>query len=159
MNDQDRPRVRVIALGNPMASDDGAAMEAARRLPPRDGVEVVLAGRPGPGLLDLLDPSVPTVVLDVVRLGVPVGSVVELPLSEVSTASVDGKPLSSHGLGVPQALAMAEALGRVLPPGLFVGLGARVFEPGTELSREVGLAVDDLIAAAQGAIEALYEPV
>ncbi len=96
-------------------------------------------------------------VLDVVRMGVPIGSVVELPLAEVSTASVDGKPLSSHELGVAQAMAMAEALGRALPPGLFVGIGARVFEPGTELSREVALAVDDLIAAAQGAIAALDE--
>ncbi len=152
-----KPRVRVIALGNPMASDDGAAMEAARRIPARLGVEIVLAGRPGPGLLDLLDPEVPTVLMDVVRMGATTGAIIELPIAEVATASIDGKPLSSHGLGVPQAMAMAAALGRSLPRGIFLGLGAREFDPGTELSRDVEVALDDLVTAVEGAIDALLE--
>src|SRR5690606_29930488 len=110
-------RVRVLALGNPMASDDGAAIEAAQRVAPRPGVEIVIAGRPGAGLLDLLDPDVPLVLVDVVRMGGKIGSVVELPLAEVQRASVDGKPISSHGFGPAQALALAEALGRPLPRG------------------------------------------
>ncbi|MBI4604875.1 MAG: hypothetical protein HY721_23175, partial [Planctomycetes bacterium] len=44
------PRTRVVALGNEDARVDGAALAAAARLPP--GLEVVLAGRPGLGLLD-----------------------------------------------------------------------------------------------------------
>lgn len=157
LSDPEKPRVRVIALGNPLASDDGAALEAARRIPSREGVEIVLAGRPGPGLLDLLDPDVPTVLMDVVRVGAVVGAVVELPLSELASASIDGKPLSSHGLGVAQALAMAKALGQPLPRGMFLGLGARCFDPGTTLSREVEQAIFDLCTAAEAAVDALLE--
>lgn len=151
------PSVRVIALGNPMASDDGAAMEAARRLPPRPGVEVVLAGRPGAGLLDLLDPDIPTVLVDVVRLGVAVGAVLELPLANVEEAAIDGKPLSSHGFGVVQALGLGATLGRPRPRGIFIGFGGRVFEPGTALSHDVAIAVSDLTTAIDAAVDALLE--
>ncbi len=151
------PRVRVIALGNPMACDDGAAMEAARRLPTREGVEVVLAGRPGAGLLDLLDPDVPTVLVDVVRLGATSGTIVELSLADLASASIDGRPISSHGFGAAQALELAEALARPLPRGIFLGFGGRELGPGTTLSPEVALALDDLVTALEAAVGALLE--
>ena len=66
--------IRVIGLGSEMARDDGAALEAARRLSSDVDVEVLLAGRPGAGLLDLFDARRPTVLLDVVRTGAPPGS-------------------------------------------------------------------------------------
>jgi hydrogenase maturation protease len=149
------PRVRVIALGNPMASDDGAAMEAARRVAHRDGVEIVLAGRPGAGLLDLLDPSIATVLVDVIRLGARAGSVVEMALADVPGATIDREPITSHGFGVAQALELAQVLDRPLPRGIFVGVGGRVFDPGTELSADVAGAVEDLVTAVEAAVDAL----
>jgi hydrogenase maturation protease len=139
-----------------MACDDGAAMKAARILMASDPeLEVILAGRPGPGLLDLFDPDVPTVLLDVVRLGCAAGNVVEMALADVAGATIDGKPLSSHGFGVAQALRLAEALGRRLPHGIFIGLGGRRFEPGDQLDPEVASGIEDLVEAARGAIAAL----
>jgi hydrogenase maturation protease len=148
-------KVRVVALGNAHASDDGAALEAARRLRAEDSVEVVLAGRPGAGLLELLEPRLPTVLLDVVRLGAYAGSIIELPLDQVADASIDGHPLSSHGFGVGQALRLARELGRALPRGVFVGIGGARFEPGDARSAEVEARIDALVAAAQGAIDEL----
>lgn len=147
--------VRVIALGHELASDDGAALVAARRLSDEPGVELVLAGRPGAGLLDLLDPSVPTLLLDVVRLGAAAGAVVEVRLEDLPDASVDAKPLSSHGLGAAEALRLAGALGRALPPGIFLGIGGRRFEPGAVIDPEVEAGIDDLVTAARAAIAAL----
>ena len=148
-------RVRVIALGSPMARDDGAALRAGERLL-EEGVdaEVVLAGRPGPGLLELLEPEVPTVLLDVVRGPAP-GSVVELGLDEVVGASLAGGALSSHGLGVAEAFRLAEALGRTLPPGRFLGLAGAEFGPGEAPEPAVAAGIEELVAAARDAIEAL----
>ena len=147
--------VRVIALGHELASDDGAALLAARRLKGEPGVELVLAGRPGAGLLDLLDPDVPTVLLDVVRLGAAAGSLVELRIEDLAMASIDAKPLSSHGFGAAEAFKLAAALDRRLPPGIFLGIGGRRFEPGTALDPEVEAGIDDLVTATRAAIEAL----
>jgi hydrogenase maturation protease len=149
--------IRVIALGHELASDDGAALVAARRLADDPGVELVLAGRPGAGLLDLLDPSVPTLLLDVVRLGAAAGAVVELRLEDLPSATMDAKPLSSHGLGAAEAFRLGGALGRVLPVGIFLGIGGRRFEPGAELDPEVEQGIDDLVTAARAAIAALRD--
>jgi len=150
-------RVRVIALGSEMARDDGAALAAAARLTPDPHVDVVLAGRPGAGLLDLLEPDVPTLVLDVVRQGATPGGVLRLRLEELATATLDGKPISSHGLGVAQAFRLAEALDRPLPRGLFLGIGGQSFEPGDEPTPEVARGVGDLVTAAERAIAELWE--
>lgn len=145
--------IRVIGLGNEMARDDGAGLRAARLLEGEEDVEVVLAGRPGAGLLELLDPARPTLLLDVVRAGASPGAVVELPLLELGGATLGGEPLSSHGLGVAEALKLAEALGRELPRGVFLGIGGARFDPGDALSLEVEARLGDLVTAARAAIE------
>jgi hydrogenase maturation protease len=137
--------VRVLALGNEMASDDGAALVAAGRHQAELGVEVHLLGRPGTGLLDWLDPEVPTVVLDVVRQpNLEAGEIVEMRLADVPDRASDLWPVSSHGLGLPQALQLARNLGRPLPEGLLVGIVGKHFGPGTELSPEVQRALPTL---------------
>ncbi|HJL18932.1 MAG TPA: hydrogenase maturation protease [Sandaracinaceae bacterium LLY-WYZ-13_1] len=156
MTEPPTERVRVIALGNELAGDDGAALIAARRLAERaPGLEVLAPGRPGPGLLELLDPDRPTVLMDVVRQGVAAGAILELPLDELATAAIDAERVSSHGLGVARALRLAEALDRPLPRGIFVGLGGRRFEPGPRMDPDVEEAIDDLVEAARAAAEAL----
>lgn len=150
--------VRVIALGNELACDDGAALEAGRRLKAqRPELDVVLAGRPGPGLLDLLDPARPTVLMDVVRTAGAYGHIVEMALADVATASLDAKPVSSHALGVAETLRLAASLNRPLPPGIFIGIAGRRFDPGDELDPEVATCIDDLVAAASAAVDALTE--
>lgn len=148
------PRVRVIALGNLWARDDGAALRAAERLH-GDALEVLLLGRPGPDLLDAIDPAHPVLILDVVRRGASPGQVIELRIRDLSHATVDGEPLSSHGLGVAQAFRLAEALGRALPRGRFLGIGGRRFDPGGELTEEVQSSLDAYVARAEEAIDAL----
>lgn len=145
--DVDRPR--VVALGNRFASDDAAALCVAERL--RDeGLEVVLAGRPGAGLLDLFDR--PCVLLDVVRHGVSCGALVELPLADLAEAALASPSVSSHDLGPASALRLGVALGRPTPRGVFLGLGGRTFGPGEALSPEVEAALDAFAHAARTAL-------
>lgn len=147
-------RPRVIALGNAVRGDDGAALLIAARIP-ADQAEVLLAGRPGPGLLDLFDPATPTVLLDVVSAGLAPGTLVRLDLAAVPDAAVAGGRASTHGLGPAHALQLGRALGRELPRGWFVGVEGASFEPGAPLSPEVEQALDAFYAAAMAAVEDL----
>jgi hydrogenase maturation protease len=149
--------VTVIALGSRTACDDEAALLAAERLGERLGarVRVVLAGRPGPGLLDLLDPATPTVVLDVIAAGLRGGEVIRVPLRELPKAAVAGRPVSSHGLGPAEALRLAQSLGRVLPEGTFVGIEGVRLTPGAGLDPAVRDGIETLVERAAAAVHEL----
>ena len=128
-------RVRVIALGSPVAGDDAAALRVLDSL--TLDVDRIPAGRPGPGLLDLLSPDEPTVLIDVIRAGLDPGSIVTLPLEELIDATISDKQVSSHGFGPSEALRLGKALGRSFPPGQFVGIEGECFETGIGLSDRV----------------------
>lgn len=154
-------RVRVIALGNEAAGDDGAALAAAQ-IAGRSGdvdvdgdIDVILAGRPGVGLLDLLDTSAPVVLVDVVRTGARPGALVELPLAAIVDRAVASAPASSHGFGPAEVLALAHGLGRALPRGVFLGVEGARFEAGAPPSEGVAIAIPALAAAIRRAAEAL----
>lgn len=147
-------RVRIIALGNDMAGDDAAALEATRRLEARlialgsDGeLDMILAGRPGADLLDLLPADVPTVLVDVTRSGAAPGTIFNLALSELNDAITGERQVSSHGFGPGEALRLGKALGRALPSGRFVGVEGGRFDVGAGLSPAVAGALDAMIAA------------
>jgi hydrogenase maturation protease len=137
-------KVRVVVLGSPHGGDDEAALLAADGLP--DGLEVVRAGRPGAGLLDLLEGGAPTVLVDVVRAS-PAGRVVTCPLADLPDAAHASPHLSSHGFGAGEALRLGRVLGRALPPGVFVGITGERFGVGEAPSPEVTAALDALRAA------------
>jgi len=149
--------VTVIALGSRTLCDDEAALLAAEQLGELlgEGARIVLAGRPGPGLIDLLDPRVPTVVLDVVSAGVAAGEVLRIPLADLCGAAVAGHPLSSHGFGPAEAFALAQSLGRALPPGVFLGIEGHRLTPGTGLDPAVRDAIPDLVEATAAAVREL----
>lgn len=149
--------VSIIALGSRTACDDEAGLLAAEQAGRRLGerVAVNLAGRPGPGLLDLLDPRVPAVVVDVIAAGLEPGAIVTVPLAELTTAAIAGKPLSSHGLGPAEALRLGEVLGRRLPPGRFVGIEGHRLVPGQGMDPRVGEGIVALVDAIALAVDAL----
>jgi hydrogenase maturation protease len=140
-------RARVIALGNEAAGDDGAALAAARAAAEGSEIEVVLAGRPGVGLLDLLEAGTPVVLVDVVRSGAAPGTLVEIPLDAVADRAVLAPFTSSHGFGPGEALALARSLGLPLPRGVLIGVEGARFDAGAPLSPAVEEAVPMLAAA------------
>jgi hydrogenase maturation protease len=142
--------VRVIALGNPHAGDDGAALRAVVELD--DHAEVVRAGRPGPGLLELLSGNGAVVLVDVIRSGAAPGTVVSCPLDDLVDSAVATSSVSSHGFGPAEALRLGRALGRGLVPGCFVGIEGACFEPGAGLSASVRAAMPELVRAVRAAL-------
>jgi len=125
----------VVALGSEAASDDAAALRVVSMLP--STIECQLAGRPGASLLDLLPKDRPVVLLDVTRSQAAPGSLVKIPLGELTQATLADPQVSSHGFGPSESLRLGQALGRTLPHGFFVGIEGERFEVGMELSPAV----------------------
>ncbi|MFO7562360.1 MAG: hydrogenase maturation protease [Enhygromyxa sp.] len=155
-------RVRVIALGSPHGGDDEAALAVARALAnanaePDPEVELILAGRPGAGLVDLLDTAAPIVLLDVVRSAASAGTIVELPLHELHERALAADQVSSHGFGPAEALRLAAALGRPLPRGCFLGIEGQSFDLGAAPSPAVRARLPEFERRARAAIAKLAE--
>ncbi len=154
-------RVRVIGCGNRDRRDDAAGILAVERVAP------TLAGLPDVDVcatataldvVELLEGIDAAVLVDAVRsqeAGTPPGTVV-LGTSGVP-ASVRAS-LSSHGLGLAEAAALAAAVGRG-PRIVFVGVEAADTSHGAEPSPEVAAAIPRMAAMIEAEVRALRSPV
>lgn len=99
----------MIGVGGPLG-DDAVGLHVARRLaaaPLPEGVRVLARERAGIDLaLDLREAEV-AVIVDALRAGGRPGQVRRLPPAALARSAAT----STHGLGVADALALAEALG------------------------------------------------
>ncbi|MEW6046729.1 MAG: hydrogenase maturation protease [Bacillota bacterium] len=118
MTGQRAPRVRVIGVGNPFAGDDGAGIEVVRRLRAEGldpEVEAVEAGD-ATVVIDALQGVKKAVVVDAaVRQGpagavgdrrYEAGQVIRLTPEQLSRTGLT--PLSTHGVGVADAIRLAQ---------------------------------------------------
>jgi hydrogenase maturation protease len=146
-------RVRVIGCGNPEAGDDAVgllAVRAARARLPSD-VDVVEA-RVAIRVVDLLEDAGAVVLVDAVRA--PSGARAAGALVRAVGGS-DGLPaelrgsISSHGLGVAEAVGLAAALGS-LPRVVFLGLEVGDLTNGRGLTPAVTAALPSLVDAIVG---------
>ena len=131
--------MRIICCGNPERGDDGAGALVAARL--RElGVEAETRTGEALELLEAWRGADSVTVVDAVETGAPAGTVW---LWDGWQASFPLRSLTStHGLGLAEAFTLARVLGR-LPGRLRVyGIEGRRFEPGTEASPQVKLAVE-----------------
>ena len=141
--------VLVLGLGNPLQADDGVGCRVAealeeRQLPP--GVEVMDAGTPGVGLINLLEGRQRAIIVDAAEMGRPAGEVVRFrPEDVVLTGSTER--FSLHRTAVADALALAHALNLPLPEIVFFGVQPGYVGWRDELSPEVAAAVPGLVAA------------
>jgi len=139
--------VVVIGVGNDLRGDDGAGLEAARRVrecEPPPSIKVRLHEGEAVGLLELWDGADAAVVVDTVRSGAPPGTIHRLDATHEPLPSL-ARRASSHTIGVGEAIELARVLG-TLPSGLLVyGVEGIQFETGTGLSDEVAAALDPLV--------------
>jgi hydrogenase maturation protease len=149
--------VRVIGVGTPFG-DDRAGLEIAARVAaaaPR-GCDVVATERPGSELIELLHGSGATILLDAVRSGAAAGTIHDLPLDDLAPPR---PAMSSHGIGIAEALALARVLG-YRPRGRFIGVEAgpaetRAADPlGADVAAAIGVAVQRV----RGWVELYCEP-
>jgi hydrogenase maturation protease len=144
------PRVRIVGCGNLDAGDDAAglvAVDRVRSLVPSD-VEVVTAPT-ALHVLDLLEGADNVLLVDAMRTsagGRDPGEVVR------AASGPDGFPmalrssLSSHGLGLAEAVGLAAALGPV-PNVVFLGVEVGDVRAGHGLSPAVEAALPALVEA------------
>ena len=139
-------RVKVVALGNSTASDDGLALRAlerlrARGLPP--GVELVSAERDPLRLVEEVEGCEKLVVLDAIYTGAsPPGTLHKFRFE----GEVQERPLTLHRLDGLTALGLALALAKRTPKEVvIIGLEPKDLGPGLSLSPEVERRLDALV--------------
>jgi hydrogenase maturation protease len=141
--------ISIIGIGSPFG-DDSAGLEAARRLSaaPPPGATVVCADRPGVGLLDLLEGADAAILIDAIRSGARPGTLRDVDLRRAG--AIVSSVVSSHEIGVGEALALARALERLPSRGRFLGIEApRAASRGAALSPAVERAVGRAVARAR----------
>ncbi len=102
-------RIRVIGIGSPHGDDAvglAVAEAVAGGLP--EGVELRVRERPGLDLADDLGDADAVVIVDALPGAGAPGRIQEVDPARLAAR----RELSSHGLGVGEALALADALGR-----------------------------------------------
>jgi len=144
-----RRPVVLLACGEPLRGDDGAAIRALELLPAwaSEAATVREAGRLEVELL-LDAPEDAAVILADAALGVASGRVVVVALDAVARSAAGGAaPASSHSLPPDQVLALAEELRGSPLRGSFVGIGASTFGLGEGPSGAVAAALPEFAAA------------
>lgn len=148
--------VRVIACGNPDAGDDAFGFAVGRELA-RRGVDVVFARAPF-DVLDRLDDVDVAIVIDAVRTpggGRPLGTLIRAEADDDGRLPAELRSsLSSHGLGVGEAIGLAGALGRA-PRVVVHGVEAGDVTIGSPLSAAVQGAVPQVVSAVLAEVERL----
>ncbi len=132
----------IIGCGNRERGDDAAGIFVAERLRELGFPSMIQSGD-ALSLIELWRRSQRVIMVDAVRTGAAIGTVSAWDLSCFSPAI--SSPVSSHGLGVAEAIALAERLG-CLPRQLCVyGIEGRRFDVGDEMATEVKSAVQNLV--------------
>jgi hydrogenase maturation protease len=142
--------MQIICCGNPDRGDDSAALLVAQYLL-ASGIQAEIQPGDALDLIESWDESGEVIVVDATVTGAAPGTVRvwdgALP-SQVVTGSA-----STHGLGVAEAIYLAEILNR-LPKHLRVyGIEGKAFQVGEQVSPEVRVAADKV--AKQIAAEAV----
>jgi hydrogenase maturation protease len=154
-------RAVVIGVGNEFRRDDGIGPAVAGEIGGRDlpGIRVVWSDGDPAALLEAWDGVDLAIVVDAVRLADPAPGRVHkttagpwlrgAATSSAATGSAGaaGGAASSHGLGVPDALLLGQALGR-LPGRLVVfAVEAASVDLGVGLSPQVAAAAPAVVSA------------
>jgi len=150
-----------VGIGNPMRGDDAAGLLVAARLRELSapGLRVTeLEGEPV-DLIEAFGGAAEVLVADAVSSGAEPGTVHRFDAAAAPLPARLAGP-STHALGLPEAIELARALGR-LPERLTVlGIEGARFEAGSEPLSEVRLAAasvaDEIAAAVAGGAGVSY---
>jgi hydrogenase maturation protease len=149
-----RPRAVVIAVGNEFRRDDGVGPVVLAELERR---------ALGPDVALRLSDGEPTQLFDA-WAGMPLAVVVDAVLCEPSTpgkvhrttlaGSLTASAASTHGLGIPEAVRLAEALDRAPEELVVYAVEAGDLGFGLGLSDEVRRAVPEVVQAVLAEVSA-----
>jgi hydrogenase maturation protease len=137
-------RVLVIAYGNPLRSDDGAAWHAAEALHERcPSAKIVSAHQLTPEFAEMAAKSVGVVFIDAAQNGDPGQIVCAWVHAE------EDRDQSSHWLTPAQLVALCEELYGVTPRAMMISIAGASFDHGDTLSEALRSALPELIDQAE----------
>jgi hydrogenase maturation protease len=155
MNQQAYMRVMVLALGNPICSDDGVGAAALRCLEedPRvpGSVDLVDGGTMGLELVSYISGTSRLLVLDSVDTGAAAGTIVRIPGAELRSLPGSG---NVHDLALADILNALRLLRQEPQETVLLGVQPGTTEVGTSLSKSVESSLPFLVEAA---IKQLYQ--
>lgn len=140
-------RPLVIGLGNPERGDDGVGRRVAQGLRDLvgDGADIVEARGEASEIAMLLEGRDTAFLVDACVSGAPAGTIRRLDMA-CDPPPRAASALSSHGLGLAEAIALARALGGLPPLCVIYAIECGTFAPGAPLSPGVAAAA---VAAAR----------
>jgi hydrogenase maturation protease len=140
------PHVLVLAVGNPLRSDDGLAWHAADELRSsgsQSEIEILKVHQLAPELAEDVSRAAQVIFVDAAATGEP-GT-----LSCERVVGSAAESASSHSFTPAALLQLATTLYGVLPTAFLVSVAGKSFEHGEFLSPEVGQALPQLVAKIQ----------
>jgi hydrogenase maturation protease len=146
-------RLLVLGVGNPLMGDDGIGLVVARALRRRRiaGVEIVEAGTPGFGLIDMLSSVEQAVLIDAVDAGCAPGSVFWVRSEDLTTR---WKRQSLHQVGLGDVLSLMSVADRGTSIRI-IGVQPGAIGHSNELSRELQLRLRAITGQAAAMVAAL----
>jgi hydrogenase maturation protease len=143
-----KPRLRIVGFGNRWRSDDAVGLEVASRLRGGlpDGVEVIAREGEPTGLIDTWEPTDEVWLVDAVSSGAAPGTVHRIDASERELPAAIFRA-STHHLGIPEAVELARALGRLPRRVIVYGVEGADFDAGRGITPEVDAAADQVVEA------------
>ena len=145
------PRAVVIGVGNPLRGDDAVGLEVARRVRESAPPGVVVLERDGEpaALLEAWEGARAVILVDAVCSGAEPGTVHRFDVSEGELPVAPGG-VSSHGLGVGEAIELARVLGRLPARAVLFGIEADDTGLGAEPTSAIRGAIDEVAARVVG---------
>ena len=140
------PGLTVIGIGNVLRGDDGVGPALIQALAEESipDIELIQAGSDALGLLEYLENRQRVWVVDACQMGRRPGEMVIFDPSEAELI-MEKVQISLHGLGLAEALKMADAL-KMLPPELkIIGIEPESIQFNGELSLPVQRALKKAI--------------
>lgn len=141
----------VIGVGNDFAGDDAAGRLVARALAGSAGFDVAETHGAAADIVTWMEGRTRVLIVDACRSGAAPGVVHRL---DADAGALPGwlRSVSSHGIGVAEAVALARVLG-TLPGHVEIwAIEGADFGTGDAVTPEVASAVRDVAAAIEGAL-------
>jgi len=151
------PRCIVLGIGNPDRGDDAAGRAVAQRLRGTlpGGVALAEADGEATDLLARLEGPDVAYLVDACVSGAPAGTVRRFDVAQ-GPLPEGAFGLSTHGLGLGQAVGLARALGRLPQRCVVYAIEGASFEAGAPMSPAVAQAVGEVAGRLLAELSSLY---
>jgi len=151
-------KVLIGGIGNVLLGDDGVGPYVVRLLAARyefdDGVEIADLGTPALDLIDQISAKDAVILIDSIETDAAPGAVVLYRKADI-VRHCPSVRMDPHSPALVDTLLGAEFFGVAPADMLLVGIQARSFEAGCELSQPVNASVDQAIAEVLGELDRL----